>query len=58
MVAVGGKSGRAAIRHALADHGLDLTEQGLSALVHEVRKLSWELERPLTGSELTKLIKN
>ncbi|WP_316896645.1 pyruvate carboxyltransferase [Pseudodesulfovibrio indicus] len=58
MVAVGGKSGRAAIRNALADHGLDLTEQGLSALVDEVRKLSWELERPLTGSELTKLIKN
>jgi homocitrate synthase NifV len=58
MVAVGGKSGRAAIAHALADHGLDLPEQGLSALVDEVRKLSWELERPLTDGELSKLVKN
>jgi homocitrate synthase NifV len=58
MVAVGGKSGRAAVANALADNGLDLPEQGLPALVDEVRKLAWELERPLTDSELSKLVKN
>jgi len=58
MVAVGGKSGRAAVANALAGHDLDLPEQGLSALVDEVRKLAWELERPLTDSELSKLAKN
>ncbi|EGB14508.1 pyruvate carboxyltransferase [Pseudodesulfovibrio mercurii] len=58
MVAVGGKSGRAAVAHALADRGLELPEQGLPALVDEVRKLAWELERPLTDKELTKLVKN
>jgi homocitrate synthase NifV len=58
MVAVGGKSGRAAVARALADHGLDLPEQGLAALVREVRKLAWELERPLTCGELTELVKN
>jgi homocitrate synthase NifV len=58
MVAVGGKSGRAAVASALADHGLELPEQALPALVDEVRKLAWELERPLTGSELSKLVKN
>jgi homocitrate synthase NifV len=58
MVAVGGKSGRAAVANALADHGLELPEQGLPALVDEVRKLAWELERPLTDSELSKLVKN
>lgn len=58
MVAIGGKSGRAAVASALAGHGLDLPEQGLPALVDEVRKLAWELERPLTGSELSKLVKH
>ena len=58
MVAVGGKSCCAAVRSALADSGLPLPEQGLPALVAEVRKLARELERPLTGSELTELVKN
>ncbi|MCJ2163485.1 MULTISPECIES: pyruvate carboxyltransferase [unclassified Pseudodesulfovibrio] len=57
-VAVGGKSGRAAIKHALADQGRDLPEHCITALVAQVRKLAWKLERPLTDPELSQLIKN
>ncbi len=57
-VAVGGKSGRAAIVSALAEHGLDTAEQDIPTLVASVRKLAWELERPLTTGELADLAKN
>ena len=57
-VAVGGKSGRAAIVNALQRHGLEADRRDLPALVASVRKLAWELERPLTAIELAALAKN
>lgn len=54
-VAVGGKSGRAAVRNALDESGIECPD--LQTLVAEVRRLSWELERPLTTLELTELAK-
>lgn len=54
-VAVGGKSGRAAVANALDENGVDWSEQALPELVSAVRKLAWELERPLTTTELTEL---
>ncbi|WP_031482838.1 LeuA family protein [Maridesulfovibrio frigidus] len=59
-LAVGGKSGRAAVVSALSDCGLDsfirdISGRDLSALTQAVRKLSCELERPLTKGELLNL---
>ncbi|QGY40329.1 pyruvate carboxyltransferase [Pseudodesulfovibrio cashew] len=56
-VAVGGKSGRAAVAQALDENGLDCPAQELPSLVAEVRKLAWELERPLTSLEFAELAK-
>ncbi|BCS88021.1 LeuA family protein [Pseudodesulfovibrio sediminis] len=58
VVAVGGKSGRAAVVNALESSGLDPKDQDIPTLVSAVRKLAWELERPLTSLELSRLIKN
>ena len=57
-VAVGGKSGRAAVVTALEQNGLDADRRDIPALVASVRKLAWELERPLTATELAELAKN
>ncbi|BDQ33443.1 LeuA family protein [Pseudodesulfovibrio portus] len=57
-VAVGGKSGRAAIVSALEQSGLEADRRDIPALVDSVRKLAWELERPLTATELAALAKN
>lgn len=56
-LAVGGKSGRAAVVNALDENGLDCPEQKLPQLVSAVRRLAWELERPLTSTELSELAK-
>lgn len=55
-IAVGGKSGRGAIALALEKHNLDCPEQGLESLASAVRKMAWNLERPLTRQELTELV--
>ena len=57
-VAVGGKSGRAAIVTALEQNGLETDRRDIPALVASVRKLAWELERPLTATELAALARN
>ncbi|MBG0789692.1 MAG: pyruvate carboxyltransferase [Desulfovibrionaceae bacterium] len=57
-VAVGGKSGRSAIRTALERHGLGADGRDIPALVASVRDLAWELKRPLTATELAELAKN
>ncbi|CCH50129.1 LeuA family protein [Pseudodesulfovibrio piezophilus] len=56
-LAVGGKSGRAAVAHALDKNGLEYPERELPQLVSAVRKLAWQLERPLTSLELSELAK-
>ena len=56
-LAVGGKSGRAAIANALDKNGLDFPKSELSQLLTDVRRLSWRLERPLTSQELSNLAK-
>jgi homocitrate synthase NifV len=55
IIAVGGKSGQAALRSALCENALNCPEKQLPKLVRAVRDLSWKLERPLTETELTKL---
>lgn len=57
VVAVGGKSGRAAVVSALGENEIDCPEQAIPDLVTAVRKLAWELERPLTHREFTELAK-
>lgn len=57
VVAVGGKSGRAAVAQALGNHDITRQRQEIPALVSAVRKLSWELKRPLSDSEFTELVK-
>lgn len=57
IVAVGGKSGRAAVVSALGESEIDCPEQAIPALVSAVRKLAWELERPLTHGEFAQLAK-
>ncbi len=54
-IAVGGKSGRAAVRSALDDCGVDCAVTDLGTLTEAVRQLSCRLERPLTRSEFLKL---
>lgn len=54
-IAVGGKSGQAALRSALCENALSCPENQLPELVRAVRDLSWKLERPLTAEELTDL---
>ncbi|WP_319776913.1 pyruvate carboxyltransferase [Maridesulfovibrio sp.] len=54
-LAVGGKSGRAAVRNALDEYGIDCGTDSLSTLTEAVRQLSLRLERPLTRSEFIKL---
>ncbi|QJB56780.1 pyruvate carboxyltransferase [Pseudodesulfovibrio sp. zrk46] len=56
-VAVGGKSGRAAVADALEENGVEWSGQSLPGLVSAVKKLAWELERPLTSVELVELAK-
>lgn len=56
-IAVGGKSGRAAVAGALQALGTD-HQPDISSLVVSVRKLAWELKRPLTPLELEKLAEN
>lgn len=55
-VAVGGKSGRGAVSSALEANRLHCPEKGLNALVSAVRKMAWDLERPLTRQELSRLV--
>ena len=57
-VAVGGKSGRAAVARALDDHGLCSRSHDLPALLAAVKKMAWKLERPLTSAEFLELTKN
>ena len=62
-LAVGGKSGKAAVASALSDGEIaplvkDFSERNLSALTQAVRKLSCELMRPLTKGELVELTLN
>ncbi|WP_027723059.1 LeuA family protein [Maridesulfovibrio zosterae] len=54
-LAVGGKSGKAAVRSALDDCGVDCAATDLTTLTEAVRQLSCRLERPLTRSEFLKL---
>lgn len=57
-LAVGSKSGQKAVANALEEKGLAYPRQELPALVSAVRRLSWELERPLTPDELVRLAHN
>nr|WP_321256860.1 pyruvate carboxyltransferase [uncultured Pseudodesulfovibrio sp.] len=57
VLAVGGKSGRAAIAHALGKNNIEIPKNEIATLVAEVKRLSWELERPLTKQELSELSK-
>ncbi|MDC0335884.1 pyruvate carboxyltransferase [Pseudodesulfovibrio sp.] len=54
-LAVGGKSGRAAIVNALGANGILHTQADLPGIVAAVRQLSLQLERPLTTAELARL---
>ena len=54
-MAVGGKSGRAAVRNALDEYGIDCGTDNITILTEAVRQLSLRLERPLTRSEFIKL---
>ncbi|WP_320172104.1 pyruvate carboxyltransferase [Maridesulfovibrio sp.] len=54
-VAVGGKSGRAAVRSALSECGVDSAGADIASLTEAVRQLSCRLSRPLTRSELIRL---
>ena len=54
-VAVGGKSGRAAIVSALGENAANCPEQAVSRLVATVRERSWKLGRPLTEGEFAEL---
>jgi homocitrate synthase NifV len=56
-VAVGGKSGAGAIASALSDGALHCPRGSLPELVSAVRRLSWELRRPLTAHEFARLTK-
>jgi homocitrate synthase NifV len=56
-VAVGGKSGARAIASALSASDLHCPRESLPELVSAVRRLSWELQRPLTSREFAGLTK-
>jgi len=56
-VAIGGKSGRGAIATALNENNIPHDRDAVPDIVAAVRKLSWELERPLTTAELTRITK-
>ncbi|UZP68752.1 pyruvate carboxyltransferase [Desulfovibrio mangrovi] len=53
--AVGGKSGRAAVSSALGKGKTAYPAEQLDNLVASVRRMSWELGRPLTPNEFTDL---
>ncbi|MEF2231327.1 MAG: pyruvate carboxyltransferase [Pseudodesulfovibrio sp.] len=54
-VAVGGKSGRAAIADALGRTGLAHRDHDIPALLHAVREQAQRLRRPLTADEFARL---
>lgn len=54
-LAVGGKSGRAAVRTFLDECGVDSTSTDLAGITEAVRQLSCRLSRPLTRNELLKI---
>lgn len=54
-LAVGGKSGKAAVKSALKDCGVENDPKDITALTMAVRQLSSRLKRPLTRSEFIKL---
>lgn len=54
-VAIGGKSGQAALRSALNKNDITCPDHRIPELVEAVKDMSWKLERPLTTAELTKL---
>ncbi|MGL1863798.1 MAG: pyruvate carboxyltransferase [Pseudodesulfovibrio sp.] len=56
-IAVGGKSGRAAVANALGENNIPYPKQAIPELVEAVKQLAWQLERPLTTQELTDLTK-
>jgi homocitrate synthase NifV len=56
-VAVGGKSGRAAVINALGENNIPYSKQEIPNLITAIKDLSWQLERPLTTQELTDLTK-
>lgn len=58
-IAVGGKSGRAAVRGALErlGHGMGREGADIARLAKEVRRVSTDLRRPLTSEELLRLAK-
>lgn len=57
VLAVGGKSGRAAIAHALNENKIEIPKNKIATLIAEVKRLSWERERPLTRQELSMISK-
>lgn len=54
-LAVGGKSGKAAVKSALKEFGVEKDSNDIGALTTAVRQLSSRLKRPLTKSEFLKL---
>lgn len=54
--AVGGKSGRGAVAHALRKKGISFHENNIDDLVRAVRKFSLSRMRPLTDNELMELV--
>lgn len=56
-LAVGGKSGRAAVVRALDEHNIPHEKDEIPSIVAAVKKLSLQLERPLTSSELAHITK-
>jgi len=56
-VAVGGKSGRGAVINALTESNIPHAETDLPNILAAVKSLSWELERPLTTAELSRITK-
>ncbi len=51
IAAVGKKSGKAAVRLVLRDLGVEVDEDSLPGLTADIRRLSAQLERPLTCAE-------
>ncbi len=57
-LSLGAKSGRAALKAFLKEWKLDVPEAKLEMLLKEIRKLSYEMGRPLNKEEVEKLINN
>lgn len=55
VVAVGGKSGRAAVAQALRARGIQRGDADIPEILNAVRSLATRLRRPLTGEELNAL---